>query len=63
MDKIINPKLYDEIINSDVFLNDLWAKFGATDKASILEKAGYNLEKEYALWNEEFNANNQQLPL
>jgi len=60
----MDNKLYEEILNNESFLNDLFTSLDATDKVSVLEKAGFDLEKEYAKWSEEFQKkNNEQLPL
>ena len=52
---MIDPKLYDEILNNDSFLNDLLTSQQATDKVSMLETAGFDLVAEFRKWNEEFN--------
>ncbi len=60
----LDNKLYEEILSNDSFLNDLWTSLGATDKVSILEKAGFNLEDEFKKWSEEWNAkHNEQLKI
>ena len=60
----MNNELYDEILNNDAFLNDLFIELGATDKVSVLTKAGFDLEKEYAKWSEEFQTkHNEKLDL
>lgn len=58
----IDPKLYDEILNNDSFLNDLFTQQGTTDKISMLKTAGFDLAAEFHRWNEEFNSkHNEQL--
>jgi hypothetical protein len=42
--------IYEEILNNDSFLNDLFTSEEATTRVSILEKAGFNLEEEYKKW-------------
>ena len=60
----MDDKIYEEILNNDSFLNDLFTSMGATDKVSILEEAGFDLEFQYKKWSEEFSAkNNQKLEL
>ena len=60
----MDNKLYEEILNTESFLNDLFTSLGATDKVSVLEKAGFNLEEEYKKWSEEFNSkHNEKLEL
>jgi len=56
----MDNKLYEEILNNESFLNDLFTSLGATDKVSILEKSGFILEKEYARWSEEFNSKHNE---
>lgn len=45
--EIISEQKYEDILNNDGFLNDLWNEFDATTKVEILQKAGVNLEKEW----------------
>lgn len=45
-------KLYNKILDNESFLNDLFTSLGATDKVSILKTAGFDLEEEYAKWEE-----------
>lgn len=61
INKIIeNAELYNEILGNDSFLNDLFTSLGATDKVSILRTAGFDLEKEFAKWNEEFQVKHEE---
>lgn len=39
----MNPELYEQILNEEAFMNDLWMRLGSTDKLAILEKH-YDLE-------------------
>ena len=38
---------YEKVLNNEGFLNDLWNTLGATDKVSVLTKAGFNVLEDY----------------
>ncbi len=49
----MDENYYELIINNEQFLNDCWNTFGASDKYSVLEKAGFNLTEEFKKFEKE----------
>ena len=47
MSNPINDTIYQEILNSEGFVNDVWNKFDQTTKVEILQKSGVDLADEY----------------
>ena len=44
----INDQVYEEILEDEGFVNDVWNKFDQTTKVEILQKAGVDWLEEYA---------------
>ena len=43
----INTEVYEQILDSEGFVNDCWNKFDQTTKIEILQKAGVDLVEEW----------------
>ena len=41
---IVNEVFYEEILNNEGFINDLWNRYGVTDKLSTLQKSGWSMD-------------------
>ena len=50
--------IYENILHDSVFLNELWHSFEATDKASVSEKAGFDLYEEWQEYQKEITHDN-----